>query len=66
MVLFICKLLTERFGRTPALTVPILYGGSVKGSNAREFVVDGGVDGLLVGGASLKPEEFIEIVQSAA
>jgi triosephosphate isomerase len=66
MMLFIRKVLIERYGRAPALKVPILYGGSVKGSNAREFIEEGGVDGLLVGGASLKPEEFIEIVKSAA
>ena len=40
----------------------ILYGGSVAASNAREIGVIEGVDGFLVGGASLRAEEFIQIV----
>ena len=65
MVLFIRKVLTERFGRAPAQRVPVLYGGSVKPDNAHSFVHDGGVDGLLVGGASLHPEQFITICKEA-
>lgn len=61
MVLFIRKILIEHFGRTPAERVPILYGGSVKASNAHQFVTEGGVNGLLVGSASLNPKEFITI-----
>ena len=41
----------------------ILYGGSVKGSNAGELMAVEGVDGALVGGASLDPEEFAKIVR---
>jgi triosephosphate isomerase len=61
MVLFIRKILVERYGRAPAEQVPILYGGSVKAGNAKELVSAGGVDGLLVGSASLEPKEFINI-----
>ncbi|KKS84356.1 MAG: Triosephosphate isomerase [Parcubacteria group bacterium GW2011_GWA2_43_11] len=61
MVLFIRKILTEHFGRAPAQKVPILYGGSVKADNAELFVKEGGVNGLLVGSASLNPKEFIGI-----
>jgi triosephosphate isomerase len=61
MVLFIRKVLTERFGRAPANRIPILYGGSVKANNAHNFVYDGGVDGLLVGSASLDAKQFITI-----
>lgn len=64
MVLFIRKILTEHFGRAPAQKVPILYGGSVKADNAEQFVKEGGVDGLLVGSASLNPKEFIAISKS--
>lgn len=46
-------------------TVKVLYGGSVKEENSADYLKNGGVDGLLVGGASLKPEEFIKIVESA-
>jgi triosephosphate isomerase len=43
----------------------ILYGGSVKPSNARELLERPDIDGALVGGASLEPETFAEIVISA-
>lgn len=41
---------------------PILYGGSVKGENIAEIAAIENVDGVLVGGASLKPETFLELV----
>ena len=66
MVLFIRKVLTERFGRAPADRVPILYGGSVKAENAGTFITEGGVDGLLVGSASLDPKQFTQILTAAA
>ena len=44
-----------------AEAVRILYGGSVKPSNARELMAVANVDGALVGGASLKAEEFLAI-----
>jgi triosephosphate isomerase len=47
-------------------TVRILYGGSVKGSNAAEIFSIGDVDGALVGGASLKAADFIPIIAAAA
>jgi triosephosphate isomerase len=43
--------------------VRILYGGSVKPGNARAFFSRKGIDGALVGGASLEPEDFLEILQ---
>jgi len=43
----------------------VLYGGSVNADNAASLVGDGGVDGFLVGGASLKAESFLAIVQAA-
>lgn len=64
MILFIRKVLIECFGRTPAMHVPILYGGSVKENNALDFIQNGGADGLLVGGASLQPEQFIGITKA--
>jgi triosephosphate isomerase len=42
----------------------VLYGGSVNEENARTIVLEGGVDGFLVGGASLKAESFMAIVQA--
>lgn len=45
--------------------VRLLYGGSVKGSNAGELLAAADVDGALVGGASLKAEEFLAIAKAA-
>ena len=55
---FIKKCLADNFGSETA----VLYGGSVKPENANEFVKSGDIDGLLVGGASLKAESFAEII----
>jgi triosephosphate isomerase (TIM) len=48
------------------LDVPVLYGGSVKPENAEELLAQPGVDGALVGGASLEVESFRAICQAAA
>lgn len=52
------------FGDDVAQKVRILYGGSVKASNSRELLALPNVDGALIGGASLKAEEFVAIIQS--
>ncbi len=57
---FIRQRLTERFA-APGQGIRILYGGSVKPSNAHELMRVADVDGALVGGASLKAEEFLAI-----
>jgi triosephosphate isomerase len=49
-----------------AQTVRILYGGSVTSSNIAEFIAEADVDGALVGGASLKADEFVSIVRQTA
>ncbi len=46
--------------------VPVLYGGSVTSSNFAEFMAEASIDGALVGGASLKPEEMAGILSRAA
>lgn len=63
MKLFIQKVLTDMYGRNYAMKVRILYGGSVHAKNAEELMVEGVVDGFLVGGASLKADEFTQIVK---
>ena len=50
----------------PGAAMRILYGGSVKASNAAEIFGVADVDGALVGGASLKAADFIPIVAAAA
>ncbi|OJX41232.1 MAG: triose-phosphate isomerase [Chloroflexi bacterium 44-23] len=59
------KPIIEMYGEEAVRDMRVLYGGSVKGSNAKEYFVQPDIDGALVGGAALKPE-FIEIVRAAA
>ena len=42
----------------------LLYGGSVNSENARDFIAKAKFQGLLVGGASLNPKEFVKLVKS--
>jgi triosephosphate isomerase len=58
--------LSELFGTPSAQAVRVLYGGSVTAANASEFFSQPEIDGALVGGASLKSDEFIAITQAAA
>lgn len=62
MVIFIRKVLSDQFGRD-ASAIKILYGGSVNDRDAEEFLIRGGVDGLLVGKSSLSPEKFSKIIK---
>jgi len=57
--------LETRYNSQVARATRILYGGSVKAQNARALLEQSDVDGALVGGASLKFEEFVPIVQAA-
>lgn len=54
--------LERRFGEGVGRTVPLLYGGSVKPTNAEEIFAVSNVDGALVGGASLKASDFGAII----
>ena len=57
--------LKEMFGADVAEQIRILYGGSVKGANAAEYFSQPDIDGALVGGASLKADDFPKIVKAA-
>jgi len=59
------RLLEHLFGRAVGSGIPILYGGSVKPSNAQELFNQPNVDGGLIGGASLRAEDFLSIVNAA-
>jgi len=61
---FIRGLLVARFGEETGNAVRLLYGGSVKPSNADEIFAVSNVDGALVGGASLKADDFSGIITS--
>ncbi len=58
--------LAELYGTETANAVRVLYGGSVTAANAAEFFSQPEIDGALVGGASLKAEEFLAITRAAA
>lgn len=58
------SLLAAKYGQAVADEVSILYGGSCKPSNAKELFAKPDIDGGLIGGASLKAEDFMGIVQS--
>jgi triosephosphate isomerase len=58
------SVLAAQYGTDVANEISILYGGSVKGSNAKEIFGQPDVDGGLVGGASLKADEFVQIIQA--
>jgi triosephosphate isomerase len=58
--------LAELFGMATAQAIRVLYGGSVTGSNAAEFFAQPDIDGALVGGASLKKDDFLAITRAAA
>ena len=61
---FIRNLLNENFNATLADAVSILYGGSCKPSNAKELFSQPDIDGGLIGGAALKAEDFVQIIES--
>jgi triosephosphate isomerase len=56
--------LLDCYGNTIAAAISILYGGSVKSSNAAEIFGNPDVDGGLVGGASLNADEFSAIIKA--
>jgi len=58
--------LTQTFGGDVAAGIRILYGGSVKPGNAKDLMAMPDIDGALVGGASLKPDTFAEIIHFGA
>jgi len=65
------KIIEKLYNKNISENIAILYGGSVKSENSGEYLKNGlsaqsgGVNGLLVGGASLKAEEFVKIVKLA-
>ena len=62
MSIFIRKILSDKFGAESS-KIRIIYGGSVNMKSAKDFLENGGIDGLLPGKASLDAEEFTEIVK---
>ncbi|HXZ94991.1 MAG TPA: triose-phosphate isomerase [Dehalococcoidia bacterium] len=63
---FIRDVVAKLWNKSIAQDLRILYGGSVTGANIAEFIAHPEIDGALVGGASLKAEEFVGIVEKTA
>ena len=61
---YIRKLIANQYNEEVASTTSILYGGSVKPENAAALFLQGDIDGGLIGGASLKARDFIDIVKA--
>lgn len=61
--LFLKKIIFKKYNLSVSKNISIIYGGSVNSKNARDFIKETGMSGILVGGASLKSKEFIKIVK---
>ena len=61
---YIIEVISEKYGDEVAGGIYVLYGGSVKPNNIKEYLDDENIDGALVGGASLQPDSFIEMIAS--
>ena len=60
------RTVSQQLGEQTADSIRILYGGSVKSSNIRDFITSDDIDGALVGGASLDPDDFTGIVTATS
>lgn len=65
VISFIREIIAEAYDQPTADQVRIQYGGSVNPSNIGEFMSASDIDGALVGGASLQPDSYIQLVQGA-
>lgn len=63
MALVIRKIVSKIYNLNVSKKIRILYGGSVNSKNGRTYLNEGGFQGLLVGGSSLDPKEFIDLVE---
>lgn len=64
--LFIRRLITKLYSRFLADKISLLYGGSVNSHNAADYITKAGMNGLLVGGASLDAQEFCKIIKAVS
>lgn len=63
--LLIRKIMGNLYGSERTADLPVLYGGSVTSENAYDFIAQSGINGALVGGASLELQDFIKIIKAA-
>jgi triosephosphate isomerase len=64
--LLIRKIMTRLYSRSAAEKIPVLYGGSVNETNALDYLRESRMAGLLIGGASLRPKEFVKIIKDVS
>jgi len=62
--IFIKKLINNKYGARASESVKIIYGGSVDSRNVSSFLFGAGMDGVLVGGASLRVSEFSRLLKA--
>ena len=60
------QVVAGEFSETAADAVRIQYGGSVKPANIKEYMAQSDIDGALVGGASLEPQSFLQLLEGAS
>ncbi len=63
MSLFLRKIVAKNYSSSVAKNLSVLYGGSVNGKNAKDYVLGAGMSGFLIGGASLDAKEFVKIIK---
>ena len=66
VAIFIRRVMIGMFGRECGEKIKVIYGGSVNKENISSFLTDGHMQGALVGGASLNPEEFSSLIEKAS
>lgn len=62
MISFIRQTVSEKYGEDISQSMRIQYGGSVKPNNIKELMAESDIDGALVGGASLKADDFLKLI----
>jgi triosephosphate isomerase len=65
VIAYIREVVAAQFNAEVAAAVRIQYGGSVKPANIKEYMSASDIDGALVGGASLEPDSYIQLVEGA-
>lgn len=66
MSIFIKKVLVKKYGKNILNKVRIIYGGSINDSNADDMVENGNIDGLIIGRASLDPDQVFKLIKLLA
>ncbi len=62
---FLKEFISKRYNKKTGDDLKIIYGGSVDSNNVYSYLSEASMDGVLVGGASLKPDEFLKLIKSA-